>query len=159
MKNIHIIKRVQKHSLIIPKPNKRELDMSKPKKHKIRQATMMKTKIFVRFQVLTLVSMKITAFQDIAPCSLVEASVCCLHHQDTLMMEAVHNSETMVYFHETTQCCIPESCQLQEHFCSIEGFISVQKCDIVVLQLLQQKYVKHVKCGTERRIINAIQTK
>jgi hypothetical protein len=41
----------------------------------------------VRYQVLTAASMKMTAFWDIAPCSLAEIYRCssaahCLHHQD-----------------------------------------------------------------------------
>jgi hypothetical protein len=47
----------------------------------------------VRVQVL-MASIKMTAFWDIAPCSLVEV--------DQLMMEAVCTSEMPVYFHETT---------------------------------------------------------
>jgi hypothetical protein len=52
--------------------------------------------IIVRFKVLTATSMKMTAFWDVAPLSLVEVDQCfrdayCLHHQgdDALMMEAV----------------------------------------------------------------------
>jgi hypothetical protein len=49
-------------------------------------------------------------FWDIAPLSLVEADrqfwgACCLHHQSD-------DSETSVYFNETTQRYIPESCNL-----------------------------------------------
>jgi hypothetical protein len=60
----------------------------------------------VRFQVLTAASMKMTAFWNTAPCSLVEVDrrfrgAYCLH-QGT--------SETFVYFNETTRSCIPESC-------------------------------------------------
>jgi hypothetical protein len=51
----------------------------------------------VRFKVLTAVSMKVIAFWDIAPCSLI-----------TLMMESVCTSETVVCSKETTQCYIPE---------------------------------------------------
>jgi hypothetical protein len=49
--------------------------------------------ILKNVQVLT-ASIKMTAFWDIAPCSLVEV--------DQLMMEAVCTSEMPVYFHETT---------------------------------------------------------
>jgi hypothetical protein len=45
-----------------------------------------------------------TAFWDMPQCSLVEA--------DVLMMEAVSTYETVVYFCETTQHHIPESCHL-----------------------------------------------
>jgi hypothetical protein len=54
----------------------------------------------VRFQVLVVVSMKVIAFWDIAPCSLVVIA---------LMIEAVYFSETSVYFSETTWSCIPEA--------------------------------------------------
>jgi hypothetical protein len=45
---------------------------------------------FVRFQVLTVGNMKMAAFWDIAPCSLVEAHGCfrgayCLQHQNDYM--------------------------------------------------------------------------
>jgi hypothetical protein len=50
----------------------------------------------------------------------------CLQHQGNLMMEAVRTSEALVYFSETTWCCIPESYKLnkicclwmQHHYCS-----------------------------------------
>jgi hypothetical protein len=59
-----------------------------------------------------------TAFWDTVPCSSVEIDlhfrrVHCLHHQGTLMMEAVCISERYVYFNETTRYYIPESCHLQ----------------------------------------------
>jgi hypothetical protein len=68
--------------------------------------------------------MKIRAFWDIAPCSIVKVDqrfgdAYCLHHQGdgdpftTLMMEAVHIYETSVYSNETTWLCIPEGCHLQ----------------------------------------------
>jgi hypothetical protein len=65
--------------------------------------------------------MKIRAFWDIAPCSLVGVDwrfrcVYCLHHQGndnwsfiTLMMKAIFTSETSVYSNETTRRYIPES--------------------------------------------------
>jgi hypothetical protein len=48
---------------------------------------------YVTFQVLRAASMKMTAFWDVAPCTLVEVD---------LMMEAVSTCETSVYFYETT---------------------------------------------------------
>jgi hypothetical protein len=63
----------------------------------------------VRFQVLTVVSMKVSAFWDIAPCSLIEVD-----RRFTLMMEAVHTSEMSVYS-ETTRQYIPEESNLQHH--------------------------------------------
>jgi hypothetical protein len=66
-----------------------------------------------------------TAFLDIAPCSLVEGdrrfrSVYCLHHQgdewlNALMMEAVRTSETSVNFYQTTRRDVPEGCHLHTH--------------------------------------------
>jgi hypothetical protein len=38
--------------------------------------------------------------------------VYCLHHQDALMIEAGHTSETSVYSNETTWHYIPEGCNL-----------------------------------------------
>jgi hypothetical protein len=57
------------------------------------------------------------SFWDIAPCSLVEIDRCfrgeyCFHHRSD-MTEALHTSETSVYFNETTRRYIPESCHLQ----------------------------------------------
>jgi hypothetical protein len=53
----------------------------------------------VSFEVLTVVYMKMTAFWGIAPLNLVEVDGCvrvanCLHHQGSLMTEAVHSSVT-----------------------------------------------------------------
>jgi hypothetical protein len=74
----------------------------------------------MRFQVLTAMSMKVTVFWDVAPCSLVEVyqhfrGACCLHHQDiiTLMLEAVTTPETSVNFYQMTQCNILEDSHLQ----------------------------------------------
>jgi hypothetical protein len=57
---------------------------------------------FMRFQILTVTSMKMTAFWDIAPCSLTEMD---RRFRDvycpiviTLIMESVRTSETSVYF-------------------------------------------------------------
>jgi hypothetical protein len=75
---------------------------------------------FMRFQILTVTSMKMTAFWDIAPCNLTEVDrrfrdVYCPIVM-TLIMEAVRTSETSVYFKETTRRCIPEDCYLQYFF-------------------------------------------
>jgi hypothetical protein len=59
----------------------------------------------VRFQVLTAAHMKMTAFWDIVPCSLVE--------EIALMMEAVCTSETSVNFYGTTRRNIPKGCHLK----------------------------------------------
>jgi hypothetical protein len=69
----------------------------------------------VRFQVLTEVSMKTTAFWDIAPCSLVEVDQnfrCdyCLRNQIEV---ALITSEMAVFFYKTARCNIPEGCCLQ----------------------------------------------
>jgi hypothetical protein len=53
---------------------------------------------YMRFQILTAASMKITSFWDTA--SIIKA------------MKAVRTSETMVYFNETTWRHIPEGCHL-----------------------------------------------
>jgi hypothetical protein len=57
--------------------------------------------------------MKMTAFWDIAPCSLVEV----VWRFVALMMEAVRISEIPVCF-ETTGRYIPESCHLQFYISS-----------------------------------------
>jgi hypothetical protein len=64
----------------------------------------------MRFQVLMIASMKMTAFWHVMPCILMEVYWCF-----TLMIEAVHTYETSVCFHETAQHYIPESCHLQNH--------------------------------------------
>jgi hypothetical protein len=60
--------------------------------------------------------MKMTAFYDVEPCSLVEVDrhfrgYYCLI---ALMMEAVSTSETSVNFYETTWRDIPEGCHIQQ---------------------------------------------
>jgi hypothetical protein len=60
--------------------------------------------------------LKIRAFWDVAPCSLVGVDrrfrgSHCLHHQDDesiVTMEAVRTSETSLYSNETTRRYIPE---------------------------------------------------
>jgi glycerol-3-phosphate O-acyltransferase len=59
--------------------------------------------------------LEITAFWDIALCSLVEVArrlsgAYSFHHRS--MMDAVRISETSVYFNETTPEHIPEGCNL-----------------------------------------------
>jgi hypothetical protein len=66
----------------------------------------------VKFQVLTAVGTKMTAFWGIAPCSLVEVEV---RTYIAMMMEAVCTSETSVYFNITTRRYIQEGCQLQSY--------------------------------------------
>jgi hypothetical protein len=61
---------------------------------------------FVRFQVLTASSMKFRfVFWDVLPCKIIVdrrfRGTCCLHHQDSLITEAVSTSETSVCFYET----------------------------------------------------------
>jgi hypothetical protein len=79
----------------------------------------------VRFQVLMVADTKMTAFWDIALCSLMKVyrhfrGAYFLHHQgnETLMMTAVCTSEISVYFHKTTWRYIPESCHLHELYLS-----------------------------------------
>jgi len=64
----------------------------------------------LRLQVLTAANIKIMAFWDIAPCSLVLLGrrfrdAYCLHQQSftALMMKAVSNSETSVYYGAMSQ--------------------------------------------------------
>jgi hypothetical protein len=54
-------------------------------------------------------SMKMTAFWDIEPCSLVEVD----RRFIALTMEAVNTSETSVNFYETTRRNIPEGYHLR----------------------------------------------
>jgi hypothetical protein len=71
----------------------------------------------LRFQVLTVASMKMTVFWDVAVCNFIEVGQCfrgvyCLHHQ-ALKMEAVSTSETSVNLYEITWHNIPEDSHLQ----------------------------------------------
>jgi hypothetical protein len=63
------------------------------------------------FQVLTAASMKMTAFWDIAPCSLVDVD-----RLIALMTEAVRTSETSVNLYEIKLRNIPEYCHLNEPY-------------------------------------------
>jgi hypothetical protein len=60
--------------------------------------------------------MKMTAFWDIAPCSLVEVDRCFKVLTASIiiamMMKAVSTSEMLVNFYETTRHNIPEGCHL-----------------------------------------------
>jgi hypothetical protein len=72
---------------------------------------------YVRFQVCTVVNMRITVFWDVVPCNLVEVyrhfrGSCCLHHHGILMMEAASTFETSVNFYQATWCNIPEDSDL-----------------------------------------------
>jgi hypothetical protein len=74
----------------------------------------------VRFQVLTAVSIKMTVFWYVVPCSLVEVyrrlrCAYCLHRQGkiALMMDVASTSEISVNFYQTTRCNIPEDSHLQ----------------------------------------------
>jgi hypothetical protein len=63
----------------------------------------------MRVQVLAAAKMTMTAFWNIAPCSLVEVD---RHFRGfiALMIDAVPTTEMSVYFKETTRRYIPESC-------------------------------------------------
>jgi hypothetical protein len=60
--------------------------------------------------------MKMTAFWNIAPCTLVEVDrrfqSCVTVSIIVLMIRAVRASETWVYFNEATRSYIPEDCHL-----------------------------------------------
>jgi hypothetical protein len=65
--------------------------------------------------------MKMTAFWDRAPCSLIEVDqrfkgVYFLRHQYYEEEGAVHTSETSVCCNETKRCYIPEGCLLQYEY-------------------------------------------
>jgi hypothetical protein len=55
--------------------------------------------------------MKLTAFWDIAPCSLIEVDQ--RFREIALMIDAVRTSETSVNFYETTWRNIPDGCHLE----------------------------------------------
>jgi hypothetical protein len=68
----------------------------------------------MRFQVLTAASMKIVAFWDVAPSSVVK-----IGPDDG----AVPSSETSVYFNETTLRYIPEDSNIQSAFCRFRLYL------------------------------------
>jgi hypothetical protein len=55
---------------------------------------------YVRFQVVTVASMKMIAFWDTASCSLIKVD---RRFRGALMMEAVRISKTSVYFNEASR--------------------------------------------------------
>jgi hypothetical protein len=61
----------------------------------------------VRFQVLTVTSMKVAVFWVVAPCSLAEINC----HPD----DEGNTSETLASFYQTTQCNIPKDNYLQKY--------------------------------------------
>jgi hypothetical protein len=72
---------------------------------------------YVRFQVLTAASVKMTVFWDVTLCSLVEVyrrfrAACCLP-AIALTMEEACSSETSVNFYQTTRRIIPKDSHLQ----------------------------------------------
>jgi hypothetical protein len=88
--------------------------------------------------------MKMTAFWDIAPCSLIVVDwhirvVYCLHHQG-LDDGGVHTSEMSVYYNETTQCNIPEGYHFHTRCCENLKFHTV-------ILMLGVKYYYPFTCG------------
>jgi hypothetical protein len=88
----------------------------------------------VIFQVLAVTSMKITAFWDTAPCSLVEVNRCfrgeyCLHHASivALTTQAVLTSET-VYFNDTTRRYIAEGVHLDVWYFASLMAVHIRHC-------------------------------
>jgi hypothetical protein len=72
---------------------------------------------YMRFQVITAVSVKFRVFWDVAPCSHVQVyqrfrNAYYLHLQYTLMMEAVCTSEMSVHLNVITWLYIPEDSKL-----------------------------------------------
>jgi hypothetical protein len=75
-------------------------------------SVVMRSWLLVRFQVVTAVSIKMTVFWDVAPCSLAEVYQCfrgvCCCAIIALMLEISGTSETSVNFYQTTWCNTPE---------------------------------------------------
>jgi hypothetical protein len=82
----------------------------------------------VRFEILTVSSMKMTVIWVVAPCSLEDVywrfrGACCVHHQCSspwaLMVEAASTSEMSVNIYQTTWCNNPEDSRLSTSvYCS-----------------------------------------
>jgi hypothetical protein len=70
---------------------------------------------------MTTTIMKITAFWDIAPSSLIEVDQCfrCVHslHHCSDVMESVCSPVTSFYFNKATWHYVPEGSNLQTHCC------------------------------------------
>jgi hypothetical protein len=66
----------------------------------------------VTSQVLTVASMKVSAFWAIAPFDISAVLTASIIRVTALIMEAVHISEMSLYYYETRQTYIPESCHL-----------------------------------------------
>jgi hypothetical protein len=107
------------------------------------------TKTWMNFQVLMAVSMNMVAFWDAVPCSVIEVDptfqrcvlspswgrwvsraqkISCISSWFfacslfiALMTETVSTSEISIYFNETSQCYIPESCHLLGRSCPSQG--------------------------------------
>jgi hypothetical protein len=75
-----------------------------------------KCKFIVRFQVLTVTSMKTRAFWDIESYTLVEVD---LYFRGAYSFH--HHGSTHLYFHETTRLCILESCHLHVELLFVKG--------------------------------------
>jgi hypothetical protein len=75
-----------------------------------KQLKLLVTNNSLRFQVLTAASMKITAFWDVASCSIVEVPDVSGVYTVSInaMMMAARASETLVYFNKITRRYIPE---------------------------------------------------
>jgi hypothetical protein len=90
----------------------------------------------VRFQVLTAASLKITAFCDIEPCSVVEVDrrfrgVYCLHQDHYLMMEEVCISETSIFL-TILHCAIFQKTVIL-YSVLFKLFESLSKCTILFI--------------------------
>jgi hypothetical protein len=69
----------------------------------------------VMFQIPTADSIKMTAFWDIAPCSLSDADQCFCPSPGQLMREAIPTSDTWAYFNKITRPRVSEQYFLLNH--------------------------------------------
>jgi hypothetical protein len=79
----------------------------------------------VRFQVLTVASMKMSVFWDIALCSLADVSEE-LTASIIRVMSDLLSSEILVSIYQTYWCSIPEDSHLQRLYLCILGHFSVR---------------------------------
>jgi hypothetical protein len=96
--------------------------------------------------------MKMAAFWDVKPCSLVDITdISEVLTAITLMMEAVSSSETSVSIYHTTQCNIPEDSHIK--ICMVLMFLPNK----FIASKIHNFYLKHFTfCSARHSIPTAI---
>jgi hypothetical protein len=121
MRSVETVDQWLSHHLLLTSPN--FVNKRQDNKH-VKPNKMFVNMYYTRwdFRFSQWLSMKMTVFWDVAPCTLVEIywcfrGACCLH-LIALMMEVASTSDTSVNFYQTTRCNISEDSHL--HTCRCE---------------------------------------